>query len=324
MDSGRYVTQSELRSFKKCPLAWQLSVVEGLSPMPGMVTLKRDRGTIWHAQLEARYLSLKDGFSVNSAETLKRVLERLNHEFEIRPGQDVAASDEFALQRWMYDDYARVYAGDDRYTVVGVEEAFEFPFPVEGAPEMVITGRIDLEVEETLETGPEAGRVVRRIWDHKTVGQRDVSKDGYIMEMLFEDQFPLYQAAKRRLGEPVDGVIYDACRTDRLKREMLDSERFIRHLIDYPAETLDTVWEDNRMAAQALVRAEQTGEVYSAPNARTCGYSCDFNRVHIEGRATGRSYVEIAKGYGFTQAVDRYPDANRAPVEQPMDQGDEW
>lgn len=314
MTEYRYVTQSELRKFKSCPLAWKLAYMDKLAHPAGPVTLKRDRGTKWHKMLEVRYLAMKEGLDPDSPETLARVLAVMN---EMLPGSDASSRDEFLLLKWMYEGYCEEWDKTDYdYEILDAEQVFEIPMPVQGAPNLVITGKIDLVTRDL------SGRM--EIWDHKSVGGRDVSKDGFQNEMILEDQFPLYMAAKRIQGDPVEAVIYDAARTDKLKRAMLQSERFNRVSIPYTDAALHTVWEDNRMAAQALVRAYETGgiDIYSVPNARSCSWACDFYRVHIEGRTTGRDYVEIARGYGFVDAVDRYPDANGGvPVET---DDDEW
>lgn len=318
----RYVTQSELKRFRQCPLAWKLAYVDKLaSPPGGSALLRRDRGTNWHLMLEHRYRAMmEDGLGPSDEETTQRVMQALNDAFDRFEGS-AYTSEEFALLKWMYEGYCERWDKvDEDLTVVAVEEIFEVPMPVEGAPNLVITGKIDLITEHN---DPVTGEVFQRVWDHKSASGRDVSKDAFVTEMLLEDQFPLYTAAKRIQGVPAREVVYDVARTDKLKRAMLTEERFHRASIPYSDAALQMVWEDNLMAAQALVRAYQTGEIYSVPNPRSCGWACDFYRVHIEGRNSGRDYVEVAKGYGFVEAVDRYPDANRSslPVQEA---DDEW
>lgn len=279
------VSYSELSTFRDCPLKWQLKYYWRLQ-RPDRI-LRLDRGTAWHKMLEANYAAIQNGF--NRAETRARVLLALNdYNLEIGGMED----GEFETLNWMYTDYCRIYGSDPEYTTVQVEEAFEFPMPVEGAPGLVIVGRID---HETINS-----RGQREVWDHKSASQRDVSKDGFLNEMLLEDQFVLYAAAKREGGTPVERVVYNVARTDRLKRKMTDEERFNRVAIHYPDAAMNDVWADNVQAATALVRMwNDPDAVYSVPNPRQCGWKCDFQKAHLESRFTGKTVVEASIDYGF-------------------------
>lgn len=138
-----------------------------------------------------------------------------------------------------------------------------------------------------------------------------MSKDGFKSEMLLEDQFVLYAKAKQLAGEPVDAVIYNVARTDRLKRAMTDSERFARVRQPYSDAALDVVWEDNVAAARALVAMWNDPDlVYSAPDPKRCSWKCDFKNVHLDARHTARPIVEIAIDFGF-----RFKPVGEAPPE---------
>lgn len=280
------VSYSELATFRDCPLKWQAKYYWRLQ-RPERI-LRLDRGSAWHRMLEAHYVAIAKG--CNRAETRAAVMLALNdYNDEIGGMED----GEFGTLTWMYDDYCRIYGSDPEYTTVATEEAFEFPMPVPGAEGLVIVGRIDHEtIHEP--TGH------RQVWDHKSASQRDVSKDGFLNEMLLEDQFILYAAAKRLGGTPVHSVIYNVARTDKLKRTMTDEERFNRVKISYSDAAMDAVWRDHEMAAAALVRMwNDPDQVYSVPNPRQCGWKCDFQRPHLEARAAGKTLVEAALDYGF-------------------------
>lgn len=280
------VSYSELSTFRECPLKWQLKYYWRMQ-RPERI-LRLDRGTAWHAMLEAHYEAISDGHKKD--ETRARVLLALNDYDREIGGMEAG---EFETLTWMYADYVRIYGSDHEYETTATESSFEFPMPVEGAPGLVVVGRIDHETIHRL-----TGRF--QVWDHKSASQRDVSKDGFLNEMLLEDQFVLYAAAKRAAGTPVHSVVYNVARTDRLKRKMTDEERFNRVTIVYPDAALDDVWADNERAATALVRMwNDPTQVYSVPNPRQCSWKCDFQRAHLESRFTGKTAVEAAIDYGF-------------------------
>lgn len=283
-----HVSHSELATFRDCPLKWQLRYLYGVRPPTKDPRL--DRGSAWHAMQEAHYLGIQAGKS--RSEVRKDVFDALNDYSRTLPGG--MPNEEFETLTWMYDDYVRIYRSDAAYRVLGAEEDFSFPMPVPGAPNLVIVGKIDLRTEDT-DDG------TRRVWDHKSASGRDVSKDGFLSEMQLEDQFILYAAAKRLEGEEVASVIYNVARTDKLKRKMLDTERFNRVSIPYSSRALDQVWEDNVRAATALVAMwNDPTMVYSVPNPKQCGWKCEYQRVHVDSRHTGRPIVEVAIDYGMS------------------------
>lgn len=281
------VSYSELATFRDCPLKWQLRYGYRLQPPERQVRL--DRGSCWHKMLEAHYDGIRKGADKETVHAM--VMLALNDYAESIGG---IADEEFVTLTAMYAGHVRIYGSDARYEVVDIEQAFEFPFPVDGAPELVIVGRIDLETIDR-ETGD------FDVWDHKSASKRDVSKDGFLSEMLLEDQFLLYAGAKRRAGTPCKHVIYNVARTDRLKRKMLDTELYNRVRIPYSDEALDEVWEDHRRAATALVGMWNNPDLtYSVPNPRQCGWKCEFQRSHVDARAKGRNPAAVAIDYGFT------------------------
>jgi hypothetical protein len=239
--------------------------------------------------MDEHYTCVRNG--VGRLETLTRVYNVFADAVEANGLSD----DWLERLRWMYKDYARIYRSDAEYEILDTESEFSFPMPVDGAPELVIVGRIDLQTIHR-ETGK------RQAWDHKSASQRDLSAATWQMETQMEDQFPLYAEALRRDGTPVDAVIYNGARTDKLKRDMTDTERFARMRIPYSQAALDIVWRDAENAAAALVRTwNDPDTVYSVPNPRQCGWKCELQKAHIDARHTGRSVEDVAISYGFRQ-----------------------
>lgn len=283
-----HVSYSELAVFRDCPLKWQLRYVWKLQPPEKSPRL--DLGSAWHMGLEEHYQAILRG--AGREETLQAVLAAFNRYNDENNG--IITTEQFGVLRWMYDDYSRIYGSDPEYITLGTETEFEFPLAVPSHPELLVVGKIDHETAD-------ADDGTLRVWDHKSASGRDLSKDGFKNEMLMEDQFILYAAAKRAAGEPVGSVIYNAARTDKLKRKMLDTERFVRVSQPYSDATLDVVWADYEATAEQLMRMYlDPSLVYSVPNPKQCGWKCEWMRAHLDSRATGRHIVEVAINYGAT------------------------
>ncbi len=298
-----HVSYSELATFRDCPLKWQLKYYWRLKNPDRVERL--DGGTIWHAGMEEHYKCIIAG--VSKLEALARVFNVFADKIE----ETGLGDDWLERLRWMYTDYARIYGSDADYEILATESEFEFPMPVTGNDELVIVGKIDLETRHR-ETGEHA------LWDHKSASQRDLSAHAWSNESLMEDQFLLYDEAKRRLGIDVGAVIYNGARTDKLKRAMTDAERFARIRMPYRPAALAIAWLDATNAAAALVRAwDDPDSIYSVPNPRQCSWKCDFQKAHLDARATGRSVEDVAVSYGFRQKLEGNIEAEAEPVAEP-------
>lgn len=291
---AKHVSYSELITFRECPLKWYLRYVARLVPPERSVRL--DRGTAWHTVLQRHYQTLRVAGALDvTGDSLVAVLDRsihksLNEVDATVPGMTEADFDTFW---WMYEGYIKRWGVDPSYRVLGEERYFSFPFPVPGAEDLTIDGRVDLDVYDM-------DRDEYQIWDHKSASGRDVSKQAFTNEMLLEDQFLLYGAVSREGGQKVS-VVYNVARTDKLKRDMTLDERFARVRLPYSDQALTVAWQDNLAAARHLVECyNDPSRIYSVPDPGRCSWKCEFMLPHIDSRDSGRAIVDVALGYGFT------------------------
>lgn len=300
-----HVSFSELATFRDCPLKWQLAYYWRLESPTRDVKL--DIGTVFHLGMDTHYTCIREG--VGKLETLTRVFNVFADEVEKSPS---LGDDELARLRWMYEGYVKLYGSDSAYEILETESDFSFPMPVEGAPDLVIVGKIDLETIHR-ETG------AHEIWDHKSTSQRNLAQATWGTETLLEDQFILYAEAKRRMGTPVAAVLYNGVKSDPLKtKELSDAERFNRIRMEYKDRTLEVVWKEAENVARSLVALWNDPDlVYSVPNPRQCTWKCQFLRPHLEARATGREATDIAISYGFRQKSDKTADEEALEAAEP-------
>jgi hypothetical protein len=122
----------------------------------------------------------------------------------------------------------------------------------------------------------------------------------------FDDQFGLYIWLLRKQGLDVRGCIYNACRTNRLKRDMTLDERFRREY------TVRTDTELETMAAEALAtfqnayRGTKTDTLPPrSPDPDRCGWRCPFSEPCLMSRK-GRDIHELLKEMDYVQSQVRH------------------
>lgn len=289
-----FVSNSELVSFAECPLQWHLKIVDRAVPPRGWDDEGQDRlsrGTAWHTIMEIRARGLETGKTADEIDA--KVRQWLREDLSVQWWN--VQAEEFDLLAWMWEGYVERWGMDEEWEMISHEEHFEIDMPVPGALDLKYTGRID-----NMRRHRETGEIY--IVDYKSKGGKNLANDAIINEMLLEDQFIMYQAAKQRLGVHTDQVLRDVARTDRLKRPMTLEERFARIPFRYPQAVLDQVWDEKIAVATRLVRAWNGEEqVHSVPDTMRCSWKCDFYKPHLESRYSGKSVLDVALGYGFIQ-----------------------
>lgn len=270
------VSYSELDAIRQCRLKAHLSYQERWRPET--VSAALSRGKLFHAVLEAHYSA--KGVTLGGS----------GGEQTVGPWDVLAAAEdeeEAELVHWMYDGYIERYEDDSHWEILAVEHRVEdwLRAPNGRRSAFKLKGFVDLLVKDHSAGGG--------LWvvDHKSARELPKQK-----ALDFDDQFGLYIWLLRKQGLDVRGCIYNACRTNKLKRDMTLDERFRREY------TVRTDTELETMAAEALVtfqdayRGTKTDTLPPrSPNPDTCGWRCSFTEACLMSRK-GRDIRELQIG----------------------------
>lgn len=282
------VRHSELADFRQCPLKHRLKWIdgwegEGASPASRL-------GTAIHYVLAQRYRRIRDqqkrfGYGdwarfIREGSDYPDRMEMLAQIYEATWEATEAAIhdqnlDEEAAEtlRWMVQGYVEQHGVDVDWQVLAVETNLVVPF-IEPTGKTSTRYDFSYHVDLAVLDHSLGGRVC--IVDHKStkrvLGQDDVD---------LMDQFGMYVWAWwRRTGQHAVPIC-NQIRTEMLKRAMALPERYER------TRSFRTLTEMQNIAADALrtVKAAYSKSnreaPYSAPDARQCGWKCDFKEVHL-------------------------------------------
>lgn len=294
------VSNSQLQAFEQCELKWWARYVARLSPPEK--SLRLDIGSAWHEILRyyRQALILTDHDPGEAHEAARFAMSNIR---ELVPGID---RDELAAERlpWMLEGYLEAYPDDhERFEYLAVEYELLVPLGDSGVD---FGAYIDYVKRDR-----RSGRVIAG--DTKTAGGKDLSKEAWGMEVTFSAQFMRYAA-----GLTAEGTYkprrfeWDSARTDKLKRDMLLSERYARVGPHVSAAAMDAAWDRTILTAKRLVALRETnpGENDVLTNPSFCApWNCDFYRPHVESSVTGGSFLDMALSYGFKQK-ERHPRAD--------------
>jgi RecB family exonuclease len=282
------LSYSQITAFRACPLKWWLNYQVGLRSPSRSEAL--GLGSAFHHVMDKVYQAIKGGVRDVGALTEvagKAIADTAEMDFGARVPEDLQER-----LTWMVAGYFEQWGADERYQIIATEDD-EVTMPLMEGVDLI--GRIDLVVEDLNRPG------ALEIWDHKTAGKRDVSQDAFAAELQIDDQFAIYVALKRAAGENVIMARKNLVRTDRLKRAMDLNERFHRVPIFYSNRELNIMLADVRRVAKAILAAADDPErIYSNPDPKNCGFSCDFKNVHMVARSGGHDIVAVAIESGFT------------------------
>lgn len=207
-------TNSSISTYKRCPYMYSLAYVLGLRP------IRNAKGPLWfgsglHLGLEV----INKGGKLGDA--LSQVQADMLSSRTFEPEQDVW-EDIIKVQELLIG-YVQCYGASARKPIY-VEKKFHLPVIQQGAPHdaahgVHIGGKLDFVFEE-------AG--LRYLEDHKTTGEDIDPGADYWLKLLMDGQMSMYCYALMRMGEQVDGVVYDLIHKPRIrvkKNETLDQFR---------------------------------------------------------------------------------------------------
>jgi hypothetical protein len=211
--------------------------------------------------------------------------------FEVGGGP--LSAEQVETLRWMYEGYRAQFGFDPDWEIVAIENTLTAQLG--DLPGAKISKPVLLNTHEDLvvRDWSMGGRYV--VIDHKST-----ARPLYQREIDLDDQFGLYQWARVSTGWDVLAVICNQAKTDKLKRPMTLEERFNRVYSTRTKAELNAIRQD----ALDTVTAMQSGLLYSNPNPRDCGWSCEFMDAHISIRKDRRgldALPSILTARGFTQ-----------------------
>jgi RecB family exonuclease len=271
----RYIRQSELKKFKRCPRSWWLSYQrEGNGyqfaardkPQSG----QRDVGTLVHKGLEAHYTG-RGATEPIEAEYLC-YLEDLGHK---TPEWEKV----YRLARVMCEGYVQWVEQtgvDQGEQTVACELTIELPIGEILGDEIILTGKIDRVVLDLL-----SGEMI--IEDTKTVASLDAQEI-----LAIDDQGQFYaMLASAHYGTRVNRFRHNMLR--KVLRTATATPPFYgRQEVRFTEEQLDNAWQQQYSVVHRMVEALQVVEfderqhqrvMYPTPNPQLCGWDCDF--LHI-------------------------------------------
>ncbi|UTN93056.1 exonuclease [Streptomyces phage Marky] len=314
----RPVSYSELDTFRQCPLKWHIGYAEGWKPVREKEAFRL--GHIWHEIMERHYLTIKAFQDANVGGEKRsprrgsmgetELLEQCAG--EVGAVMDKLDDDTRDLMEWAYAGYVEAHGCDPDWRIIATEQRGQTALEP-GGREIVYV--IDLVVED-LDYGG--------VWiiDHKFPG--DLMTD---TEIDLDDQLGLYWFCW--LTDPDDSQFTKVIRA-RVNGAMLNEARKKRNVGDQvpvplfangkpkgKPQTLEqrfrrtrtsrTVEELSAIAADALqvVKAMETGIIYSSPNPKQCGWKCDFKEVHILSRSSSIPMAEVLEDFDFKSRAMR-------------------
>ena len=200
------VTQSELRTYRRCPREWRLAYGLGLRSV-GADAAPLRFGSAVHEGLAALW----------QGQDIGQALDALT-------GMDEIERAQAAAMLCAYADHWRLPVGQ----VLAVEKEFRAPLvnPATGCASQTyqLGGKIDaLTLLD--------GRVL--LVEHKTTSEDITPGSPYWQRLRIDTQIPLYLEGVRALGHEPQGVLYDVLAKPKLRLKKGETaEGFFRRLID--------------------------------------------------------------------------------------------
>lgn len=319
MAAGRItISYSELDSFRMCPLKHQLGYKERWIPPGGGGSDATDKGSAFHAVLEAHYLEIKAAYErceqwqgIEKPFTMNHMQWTLAKLAAKKAAAKKAAEqgDWAELVWWMYEGYVERWAFEEKtWWVESVEgrEELVLPNPTGGRSKFILKTKIDLTVRLLNVAG-----FPRYIVDHKSGANLPADR-----ELDLDDQFGLYEVVYRLSGRAVLGTIYNAMRTQRNQADFPGftgkaepqtlEQRHKRYRMKRSADELKQIAIEAYNAANWAYSPGLEKAMFSSPDPRQCGWKCDFVDPHIAARKIGVHPRVIMSRIGYTQNFERH------------------
>lgn len=282
----RYVTNSELQTFKDCRRKWWLSTYRKLTPKKKPIQGPLGLGTRVHNALETLYTGGDPIASYKALADADRILWRNQFEADGLAPNDADAKafeNELELGQIMvlgYLEWIAETGADADFELVGAEQKIDVPFLKVHGQEVRLLGKLDKRVRRKRDDA-------RLFIDHKTCG----SIDQWLQTARMNEQFLMYQLLERlaalETGETVNtqGSMVNLLR--KVKRTAQAKPPFYhREEVHHSDEELRRFYlrligeiDDLIMLEQRLKDgADPLTVAYPRPS-RDCTWKCEFKHV---------------------------------------------
>lgn len=278
---GKRITNSELKTFKRCRRKWYLGWFRRMRPIRGELVGARELGTAVHEALRAYYSP--------QPQNPFAVLAKMRSDDLARADDDAVLISEidkqYEMAHIMVEGYAEWLAetgADQGLKIISAEQFVEVPFPaIEG---VTIMGKLDLRVERETDGA-------RLFLDHKTVGDlttptRTLHLDEQMLHYDLIEFLKAQAEATHEIAQPTtDGALYNMLkkvkRTARAKPPFYDRVE-VRHnvheLRSYYVRVYGEVLDILALEEKLNAGADHRQVAYPNPT-RDCTWDCDFFAV---------------------------------------------
>jgi hypothetical protein len=277
---GYHVTNSELRTFKRCRRKWYLAYYRGLKLKHEDMTGPRAIGLRVHLALAAYYGMQEDPLAVLHA-TVQDDLSRVSQD-QLEKFQSEAELARIMLEGYL--DWLQETGRDQGLKVIAPEQIVEVPFSSD-LPGVILVGKMDLRVERQLDNA-------RLFLDHKTVGSLTAPLQGlaqdeqmlhyHLLEFLNLLREDGKDAAGSAPGQHAMGGLYNMLRrvkrTERAKPpfyERVEVQHNIHELRNYYLRVFGEITDILHVRGE-LNRGVNHRQIAYANPTKDCSWDCDF------------------------------------------------
>lgn len=262
----RIIRQSEIKKFKRCRRSWLLAYQRKLSLRTEEESSPAKLGTLVHLGLEHYYRSGTDPL-----DTIEVEWEGMSEAHKA----DKKIANRFSYARPMLRAYMHMLeetGADAGWEIVAVEQQIELPFGDILGDEIIVTGKLDLQIVDAFG--------VPRSVDHKSVATLDV---GRVLQV--DDQLLTYETLRSLvLGVPTHNAMHNMLR--RVKHgPRAEPPFFGRENVTFNETQMVNHLTHMRQTLTELVTlaqyVEAGGSVHAAyPNpTKDCRWDCPFLAV---------------------------------------------
>lgn len=296
------ITTSRMKAFNACLRLHHYRYVLGYAPVTDSVAL--EFGTIFHAGLEAWWLTFAEGRSLTALAEAQAAI--------VTAGKKAATFDEVAAAKadlLMLGYHARWADRMSEFDVIGVERSFSAPLPTPAnarrARGLKVAGKLDVLVRRISDG---------TIWivEHKT-SNADLSPGStYWQRLRMDTQVSVYFEGAAILGSPPTGCLYDVISKPQqrpLKATPLELRKYTKEKRDKAGNITEPsrLYANQRDTDETMdeFKARMAAEIAGAPELYF--QREEVVRLESELEASRRDTYETAMLIREAKRADRSP-----------------